>query len=287
VVKPTHEQLALLGRWERLAFRFVDRVNKNESLSKRTSNLFLRTIGLSWVWPSIRNLLVTEGMEHLRALDPPGGLLIASNHRSFFDLYVVSCVLYRDTKLMERIYFPVRTEFFYTNPMGLVVNGLMSAWSMYPPVLRQPERSEFNKYAMARIAEVLSKKGSVVGFHPEGTRNKTDDPYTLLPAQPGVGQLIMQARPTVIPVFVHGMSNDFVHQIRSNYNRTGKKVIVIFGEPMSLDRFYAMTPRLRTYMDIARHVRDRITELGARERELRRELEGTEGSPSGPTLRVA
>ena len=112
-----------------------------------------------------------------------------------------------------------------------------------------------------------------MGFHPEGTRNKTDDPYTLLPAQPGVGQLIHQARPTVVPIFVHGMTNHLVRQIKSNFDGTGRKILVVIGEPVDLERFYALPPRLRTYMDLAKHIREVLTALGARERALRAEIE--------------
>jgi 1-acyl-sn-glycerol-3-phosphate acyltransferase len=282
VIRPTGEQAALLRPWERLAFRFSDYINRDDSLTKRAANQFLSVVGLGWVHTCIRNLLVVEGNEHLDALAPPRGLLLVSNHRSFFDMYVVSCVLFkRVPQLIRRVYFPVRAEFFYDQPLGLLVNGVMSAWSMYPPVLRQPERSEFNKYTSARIVELLGLPGSVVGFHPEGTRNKTLDPYTLLPAQPGVGQLIMHSRPTVLPVFIHGLGNDLPRQIRSNFDGSGRKIIAAFGPPVDLARFYAMPARLRTYLELARHLRTVLTALGARERALRAELE-PDRDPLGP-----
>jgi 1-acyl-sn-glycerol-3-phosphate acyltransferase len=286
MIEPTPEQRRLMTWWERMNFRYVDWVNRDDKWRKRASNWFLGTFGLAWVWPSIRHLVHVDGLEHIKALQPERGLLLVSNHRSFFDMYVISCILFREARpLMRRIYFPVRSEFFYTGPLGWFVNGIMSGWSMYPPVLRQPERGEFNKYTMSRVAEVLQQQGGVVGFHPEGTRNKTDDPYTLLPAQPGVGQLIMQARPTVLPIFVHGLINNLYRQIKSNFDRTGRKIIICFGEPMQLDRFYQGTPRLRTYMDLSKHVREVITDLGQRERTLRAQLEGSLPPPASPSDR--
>jgi hypothetical protein len=91
----------------------------------------------------------------------------------------------------------------------------------------------------------------------------------------------MQARPTVLPIFLLGMSNHLVSQVRSNFNRTGKKIIVCFGEPMDLERYYGMPPRLRTYMALANHVRDVLTDLGTRERALRSRLEGGAGVRPG------
>jgi 1-acyl-sn-glycerol-3-phosphate acyltransferase len=272
VISPTPEQLALLHPFERLAFRFSDGVNRSP-LGKRASHWFLSRVGMTWVHHFTKHLLHIDGIEQAAELHPPGGLLLVSNHRSFFDMYVISCVLFRDTRLLQRIYFPVRSDFFYERPSGHFVNGVMSAWSMYPPVLRQPERNEFNRYAMARVSELLAQPGSVVGFHPEGTRGKGDDPYTLLPAQPGVGQLIMSARPTVLPIFINGLGNDLIRQVLGNFDGTGRKIIIVFGKPLKLEPFYTKSARLRTYMDIANYIRDTITELGDRERALRARIE--------------
>jgi 1-acyl-sn-glycerol-3-phosphate acyltransferase len=273
VTAPTPRQLDLLTTPERLSFAWCDLVNRTPLL-KRLSHEFLRRVGTGWVHPCTKHLLVVDGIEAVRDLRPPGGTLLVANHRSFFDMYVLSMLLFRHTALMERICFPVRSEFFYDSLGGVVVNGLMSAFSMYPPVLRQPERSDFNGFTTARLVELLRAPGTLVGFHPEGTRNKTADPYTLLPAYPGVGQLIHHARPTVLPAFVLGLTNDFVRQVRSNFDGTGRKIIVTFGAPLDLERFYAMPARLRTYMELAKHVRRVLMELGQRERALRAAIEG-------------
>lgn len=268
LMQPSSKQLSLLSRLERLSFRFCDAINRVELL-KRASHQVMRHFGSGWVHASSKNLQVIEGLDHVRELNPSKGVLVVSNHRSFFDMYVITSILFRNAEYIRRIYFPVRSEFFYDRISGLLVNGIMSGWAMYPPILRQPERTEFNKFAMARIVELLQERGSIVGFHPEGTRNKTDDPYTLLPAQPGVGQLVMRAQPIVLPVFILGLTNRFLHQIKSNFDRTGREIIIVFGAPMDLERFYAMPPRLRTYMEISRAIRDAITDLGKRERALR------------------
>jgi 1-acyl-sn-glycerol-3-phosphate acyltransferase len=280
VLRPDASQLGLLTPLERVSFAWCDLVN-GVPLLKRAAHRFLRHVGVRWVHPCTRNLLALDGLEQLQGLRPPRGVLLVANHRSFFDMYVLSMLLFRHTGLTGRLYFPVRAEFFYDHALGLTVNGLMSAWSMYPPVLRQPERSHFNDYSTARLCELLQEPGTLVGFHPEGTRNKTDDPYTLLPAYPGVGQLIHRARPTVVPAFVLGLGNDFVRQIRGNFDGTGRRIIVVFGAPLDLGAHLAAPARLRTAMAIARDVRAAITQLGERERALRAELE-PDLPPLGP-----
>src|SRR5437867_2779863 len=112
MVSPTPQQLALLTRRERLAFRLCDLVNRNR-LAKRASAWFLRHIGTAWVDYCSHNLIVTDGLERVQALRPPRGLLLVANHRSFFDMYVISLVLFKRTRLLERVYYPVRAEFFY------------------------------------------------------------------------------------------------------------------------------------------------------------------------------
>ena len=55
--------------------------------------------------------------------------------------------------------------------------------------------------------------GRLIGFHPEGTRNKSEDPYSFLDAQPGIGRLILEARPQLVPVFIAGLSNSLGHEL--------------------------------------------------------------------------
>jgi len=270
--RPTPEQLASLRGFERVAFALADTMNRRPAL-KRAGHAFLRSVGATWVHVCSRNLQTVWGLEDLRALRPERGLIIAANHTSFFDCYVIASVLLRNTDWVERMYFPVKSTYFYERLDGVLVNALMSAMAMYPPVMREPHQRELNKHSVDYLVYVLGQRGTVVGIHPEGTRNKTGDPYTLLPAQPGIGQIAYHARAEVLPVFVLGLSNDFARQVRSNFARDpakrGAPITMVFGRPVALDAFYGQAPRLRTYMGIARHVRDEITKLGADERRRR------------------
>lgn len=269
MLRPTPEQLATLEGFERVAFEICDQVNRRP-LVKRAAHAFLRTVGAGWVHACTRRLLRVHQLENLTSLDPDRGVVIVSNHRSFFDLYVIASVLLRHTSWVERMYFPVRGDFFYDRPAGVAVNAVMSALAMYPPVMRQASKRAFNQYTVDVLAELVRERGSVVGIHPEGTRNKTDDPYTLLPAQPGVGQIVHRARPIVLPVFVLGLGNDLAKQIRGNFDGKGEPITMVFGKPSDLERYYAEAPRLRTYKRLADQLRDEIMELGRIEREFRR-----------------
>ncbi len=209
-------------------------------------------------------------------------MLLASNHRSFFDLYAITCWLFRTTRLLEKIYFPVKADFFYERPLGVAVSLIMSALSMYPPVFRQPGKRDFNFYGVKRLIQLLEQPGNVVGVHPEGTRNLGSDPYTQLKAQPGVGKLVMGARPTVLPIFINGLCNDIKDQVRGNFDGTGAPVIIVVGEPLELSSFYSRKNILRTQKELADYVLEKIGELGPVEREYRQSL--TPGPARGPVI---
>ena len=117
-------------------------------------------------------------------------MIIASNHRSLCDMYVVSSLLLRRCRWIERLYFPVRSEYIYERWDGLLLNAFMSGLSMYPPIYRDAARRPLNRDAVAFVVDELRRPGTVVGLHPEGRRSLTDDPYTLLPAQPGLGEIV-------------------------------------------------------------------------------------------------
>jgi 1-acyl-sn-glycerol-3-phosphate acyltransferase len=268
MLRPTPEQLATLTRFEKRAFAIADTVNRNPSL-KRAAHAFLKTVGAGWVHVCTKNLLHVQGMEHLTTLDPNRGVVVVANHRSFFDLYVMASVLLRNTDWVDGMYFPVRGDYFYERPDGIFVNMIMSMWAMYPPVMRRPEARQFNEYTVDLMAELLQHRGTVVGMHPEGTRNKTDDPYTLLPAQPGIGQMVHRAKPIVLPVFILGLGNDLPKQVKGNFTGEGEPITLQFGAPVDLDKELSEPARLRTYMKIAHKLRDTLTGLGEKERDWR------------------
>ena len=280
-IRPTPEQLNALTKFERFSFNLADFFNSNP-IAKTGAGLFLRSVGASWVYYLTRNLIHIIGLDHLRNLKPPRGLLLASNHRTFFDQYVIACWLFRSTNLLKRIYFPVRAEFWYQRPAGVLVSLIGSGLSMYPPVFREQGKRDFNHYGVKRLVQLLQEPGSVVGVHPEGTRNKGEDPYTLLKAQPGIGKVIMDAHPTVLPIFLNGLSDDVWPQVTSNFYGTGRPIIIVIGKPLDLSSYYSQRNALRTQKDIADYVLAQIGELGAVEREYREKLR--QNPVRGPVL---
>lgn len=220
-----------------------------------------RHIGANWIEQSIKNLRNVHGFERLPAFDPKQSFVCVSNHRSFFDLYVVTAYLVKQG-LPQRILFPVRSNFFYDKPLGFFVNGVMSFFAMYPPVFRDRKRQPLNLAGIDETIRILRRGGAFVGLHPEGMRNLGEDPYSLLPAQPGVGRIIHGARVQVLPVFIRGLGNDIVKQVSSNYTRTGSPVHVTFGAPVDFGGLLDKPPSPRLFRQISDRAVDAIHALG-------------------------
>ncbi|HTK25552.1 MAG TPA: lysophospholipid acyltransferase family protein [Pyrinomonadaceae bacterium] len=265
---PTKEELSVLNVTERTGFWLVHRMNLG--LWKRLWTFCQRHIGSLWIYLATYNLMNVFGIENVEKTDPDRPLLLVANHRSFFDMYTVSSVLFRRTKRPITLYFPVRAKFFYTSVVGWFVNLVMGWWAMYPPFFREEKdaaKREFDKFSLRRLIQICSAgRGHVIGFHPEGGRNLNDDPYSFLPAQPGIGKVVYESHPQVVPVFVAGLGNDLPKQILGNW-RGGEKIRIWFGEPVDLSEFYAKGDRLRTHKEIADFLMKKIGELGEKDRD--------------------
>lgn len=268
IIEPSAEELAVLDSTERIGFKLTHKMNQGGW--KRFWTFCQRHLGSLWIKICTYNLMNVFGIENVENTDVSRPLLLVANHRSFFDMYTVSSVLFRQTKRPMNLYFPVRAKFFYTSPAGWFVNLVMGWFSMYPPFFREAkdaEKREFDKFSLRRLVQIASTgDGTVIGFHPEGKRNLNENPYDLLPAQPGVGAVIIKARPQVVPVFIAGLGNDLAKQVLGNWTG-GEKVRIWFGPPVDLSAFYEKSDRLRTHKEIADFLMTKIGELGDQDRE--------------------
>jgi 1-acyl-sn-glycerol-3-phosphate acyltransferase len=264
---PSSDELAVLSNVEKTGFRLTHQMNLG--VWKRFWTFCQRHIGSLWIYLATYNLMNVFGIENFERTDPERPVLLVANHRSFFDMYTVSSVLFRRTKRPIKLYFPVRARFFYDSVLGWFVNFIMGWFSMYPPFFREQrdaEKREFDKYSMRRLIQITSSgRGHVIGFHPEGRRNLSDDSYSFLPAQPGIGKIIYASRPQVLPIFIAGLGNDLPKQILGNW-RGGEKVRIWFGSPIDLSSFYERGDRIRTHKEIADYLMLKINELAEEDR---------------------
>ena len=265
---PTHEEISVLDTVESIAFRLVRRMNTGAW--KKFWTICQRHIGSLWIYLATYNLMNVFGIENVENTNPDRPLVLVANHRSFFDMYTVSSVVFRRTSRPIYLYFPVRAKFFYDNPVGWFVNLVMGWWAMYPPFFRETKEARkraFDKFSVRELVRLCTVgRGHVIGFHPEGKRNLDPDPYKFLPAQPGIGKVVYDARPQVVPVFIGGLINDLPRQVLGNWTG-GEKVRIWFGEPVDLSGFYEKRDSIRTHKEIADFLMTRIADLGERDRE--------------------
>jgi 1-acyl-sn-glycerol-3-phosphate acyltransferase len=239
-----------------------------------------RTIGQQWITLATSKLHRIHHMDRLEPLAPHRSFILVCNHRSFFDLYVLTAALLR-WKLRHRIVFPVRSNFFYDTPAGFFVNGAMSFFAMYPPLFRDKRLATLNALGLEELAELLREGETLVGIHPEGRRNPGDDPYELLPAKSGVGRLIHAARGVpVVPVFTNGLlPNNLPRQVLSNFTGTGIPIHSVFGSPIDFSDLLAEPSSPRLFSRLSERCLDEVRKLGQEEKVLRAaEQHGRSGS---------
>jgi 1-acyl-sn-glycerol-3-phosphate acyltransferase len=264
-----------LNRIERLALRFAELAN-DDPRGKWLQTQFLRGVSYVWVRAGIARRILVEGLDDIMALRPQTGVMLVSNHRSFFDQYAMLLACYMGpVAWAKRLFFPVRSNFFYDQPLGIAVNAAVAGGAMYPPIYRQSDRRALNDDALDRMVEIVRRPGNVLGMHPEGTRGKGDNPYKFLPAQPGVGKLALLGQPMVIPAFIHGLGNSAVDDIRANFTKEARRsraIVTVFGPPVDYADLCAEKPRPTLYKKCADRFMAEVGKLAAREQALRAEL---------------
>jgi len=152
---PTREEIAVLNATQRLGFRLTHTMNSGAW--KRFWTFCQRYIGSLWIKICTYNLMNVFGLENVENSDPGKPLLLVANHRSFFDMYTVSSVVFRRTTRPVTLFFPVRAKFFYDSPAGWLVNLVMGWWAMYPPFFREKGeivKREFDKFSVRRLIQL-------------------------------------------------------------------------------------------------------------------------------------
>jgi 1-acyl-sn-glycerol-3-phosphate acyltransferase len=264
-LEPTREELGVLAPMERLLFRVAYRMNRG--LAKAFWSWFQRVISARVVRMMTRGRLKIHGIEHVTRASRERPILLVANHRSFFDMYVVSSSVLKMTPGARRFYFPVRGRFFYTSPVALLLNAF-AGWSMFPPIFPQASRRAFNYYSVRLLTALCrSGRGHVIGIHPEGSRNLGADPYLYLPPQSGVGRLVYDAAPQVIPVFIVGLGNSLAGELASAW-RGNRPIRIHFGETLIIPPPSRDVPRARTYREISELLMRAISELGEQDRAM-------------------
>ncbi|MGQ0646196.1 MAG: lysophospholipid acyltransferase family protein [Gemmatimonadaceae bacterium] len=225
-----------------------------------------RFIGALAVRFLTRNVVRDHGFAHVADAFRRGAILFVANHRTYFDMFIVSSLVHRRLPGRKRLFFPVIGQYYYQSLGGMALNQLFAFWSMFPPLFALPSHADVDRYALDLLCDLCARgPGYVLGIHPEGGRNLDPDPYSFMRFQPGAGRIIHAARPIVIPVFLAGMHTNVGVQVRRNWSG-GEPVRVWFGAPVDLDAHYALPAKGSTYKRIVDDVMERVRALGEEDR---------------------
>src|SRR5512140_2217308 len=95
-----------LTRTERLALLFAELANEDPR-GKWLQTRWLRGISYVWVRAALARRVFVDGLEDLMTLQPETGVLLVSNHRSFFDQYAMLLACWMGPVPWSRhLYFP-------------------------------------------------------------------------------------------------------------------------------------------------------------------------------------
>lgn len=190
--------------------------------------------------------LERRGLDHIPKSGP---LILAANHRSFLDPFVIG------TCLRRPIYFVAKKELFDNRVGGWMITRLGAF-----PVNRDSGDAE-----MVATAKAILARGGCVVIFPEGTRVR---PGPLAAPRRGVARLALETGAPIVPLAVAG-----TEEVRRGWRIRPRKVTIRVARPLRFARDADPSPQL------AQAVTDRVWSLI----ELEWELLG--GTP--PLRRVA
>ncbi|HEU5202151.1 MAG TPA: lysophospholipid acyltransferase family protein [Nitrospira sp.] len=168
-----------------------------------------------------------------------GGLLVAANHASYFDIPLLGCGMSR------RAWYLGRSDLFMPG-----VKGILQWLGWIPLKLGRLDRKAFER------AVALIKAGKVVVIFPEGTRSLDG---RLREAKAGLGMIVAQTSCSVVPAYLKGTFEVLpAGAKRPRFH----PVSVSFGEPLSFAPPAGNGESKQFYREVSRTVMERIAALG-------------------------
>jgi glycerol-3-phosphate dehydrogenase (NAD(P)+) len=158
------------------------------------------------------------GREHIPRTGPA---IIAANHRSFVDPFVIG------TMARRPMYYVAKRELFSYHP---ALSWILSALGAFPV-----DRGAGDAETIRTVKELLAR-GEIVLIFPEGHRIR---PGGLGRPRRGVGRLALETGVPVIPVAVIG-----TEKIRRGWRLRPRQVRIRAGAPMRFPRMPQASPQV-------------------------------------------
>jgi 1-acyl-sn-glycerol-3-phosphate acyltransferase len=186
-------------------------------------------------YASVLNGFRVKGIEHIPR---QGGVLIASNHISAYETIFLPWAVLR-TFPMQMLWAPAKEELFTST----FQRWLYSTWGAFPVKRGRDVRA-------AGVINELLRDQKVMLF-PEGTRHKDG---VLGRGNRGVGKIIRDVRPVVIPTALVGLN-------RWKFPGFGQKALVVFGAPLDFSDLLQLPDGKETHQMIVDRVMTAIADL--------------------------
>lgn len=186
-------------------------------------------------YASTLNRFVIKGSENIPS---SGGVLIASNHISAYETIFLPWAVVRSHPL-QMLWAPAKEELF-EKPFQRFI---YSSWGAFP--VRRKRDVKANRTINSLLAD------QKVMLFPEGTRHKDG---RLGPGNRGVGKIIYDTRPTVVPTALIGFNN-------WKFPGFGQPATVVFGSPLQFDDLFLLEDCKETHILIVERVMEAIAGL--------------------------
>ncbi len=250
------------GRW---TYALAAQINETR-LGKEFSSWWGANVSRRALSGFVSNRLVFEGGEYFPT---DRSLIMVGNHRTYFDFFAVTQAIWDLWENGPFIYCPVRSTFYYDGPVGAWLNWMVCGTSMYPPVYRSKDKRVLNQHAVSACIRLLDwSPRTVIGMHPEGRRNTSDDPYAFLPAKPGVGRIALGSEAPLIPVFIGGLPGSFREIMKRRLGADAEPVRIIAGPPVDIEDLRGDPDDPAAHQAVAERTMEHVARLGERDREL-------------------
>ena len=201
------------------------------------------------VAPLLR-LLLHPRVEGRDNVPGDGPLIVASNHLSVIDSFIIPLVLPR------HVTFIAKAQYFEgTGAKGRFVSWFLSSLG-HVPVQRGAQRGAMG--ALEQALEVL-QDGGAFSIYPEGTRSKDGRLYR---GRTGIGWLVLASGAQVLPLGISG--TDRMQPIGARLPRIRPRATVRIGKPMDFAQ-YRDLPSARARRAITDDVVSTIRELSGQE----------------------
>ena len=187
------------------------------------------------IYASFLNRFIIKGSNNI---PHSGSVLIASNHISAYDTIFLPWAVIRYNRL-QMLWAPAKEELF-ENPF---LRLLYSSWGAFPVRRKRDVR------AGRKLNDLLLDQK--VMLFPEGTRHKDGK---LGPGNRGVGKIIYDTRPAVIPTALIGLNS-------WKFPGFKQEGTVVFGEPIDFSDLFQLEDCKETHLLIVERLMAGIARL--------------------------